>query len=182
VATCGHSLLPLGGFLLCLTATTVSNQVAPSFLLLSLLLSPPVRCADPLKKHHTPHTQALSADGLTALNGLAQRQVIRKVVARAGLRPSDVDFVEAHGTGTQLGDPIEMGTLSAVLGPCKPLVVGGGEGGCRGSGKRAGGCGLNKVLLAFERGAIPGQGELLQRTNSLVDLSAVPTLFPRGNA
>ena len=32
---------------------------------------------------------------------------------------SEVRCVEAHGTGTALGDPIEMGALSAVLSGCR---------------------------------------------------------------
>ncbi|GAA3440285.1 hypothetical protein GCM10018954_099080 [Kutzneria kofuensis] len=41
-----------------------------------------------------------ASNGLTAPNGPAQQEVIRRALASAGLRPSDVDAVEAHGTGT----------------------------------------------------------------------------------
>ncbi|MFE3911629.1 acyltransferase domain-containing protein [Streptomyces sp. NPDC059130] len=48
-----------------------------------------------------------ASNGLTAPNGSAQRQVIARALADAGLRVEDVDVVEAHGTGTVLGDSVE---------------------------------------------------------------------------
>ena len=39
-----------------------------------------------------------------------------------------MDYMEAHGTGTSLGDPIEMGSLAAVMNEGRshecPLVMG----------------------------------------------------------
>ncbi|MEU5402356.1 beta-ketoacyl synthase N-terminal-like domain-containing protein [Streptomyces sp. NPDC005963] len=48
-----------------------------------------------------------ASNGLTAPNGSAQRQVIARALADAGLHVEDVDVVEAHGTGTVLGDSVE---------------------------------------------------------------------------
>lgn len=54
---------------------------------------------------------AVNQDGksttLTAPNGIAQEQVLKKALKKANLNPSDIVFHEAHGTGTSLGDPIE---------------------------------------------------------------------------
>jgi acyl transferase domain-containing protein/aryl carrier-like protein len=55
-------------------------------------------------------------NGITAPNGLAQRQVIEKALADAGVPGHSIGFVEAHGTGTSLGDPIELEALGATIG------------------------------------------------------------------
>ncbi|KWF10189.1 beta-ketoacyl synthase [Burkholderia ubonensis] len=56
------------------------------------------------------------SNGLTAPNGPAQQAVIDSALRDAGVQAQDVGFVEAHGTGTPLGDPIELNSLTAVLG------------------------------------------------------------------
>ncbi|WP_079178331.1 type I polyketide synthase [Streptomyces mangrovisoli] len=60
------------------------------------------------------------SQGLSAPNGPAQVQVLRRALDLSGLRPEDIDFVEAHGTGTTLGDPIEAGALGEVFGGPRP--------------------------------------------------------------
>ncbi|HZN95403.1 MAG TPA: beta-ketoacyl synthase N-terminal-like domain-containing protein, partial [Myxococcales bacterium] len=63
---------------------------------------------------------AVNQDGhstaLTAPNVLAQQRLLRDALAAARVDPAQVDYVEAHGTGTQLGDPIELEALRAVVG------------------------------------------------------------------
>ncbi|MFE0254221.1 SDR family NAD(P)-dependent oxidoreductase [Streptomyces sp. NPDC059010] len=60
------------------------------------------------------------SQGLSAPNGPAQEQVIRRALEQSGLRPADIDHVEAHGTGTTLGDPIEANALAEVFGGTRP--------------------------------------------------------------
>lgn len=60
------------------------------------------------------------SQGLSAPNGPAQEQVIRRALEQSGLAPGDIDFVEAHGTGTTLGDPIEANALASVFGGSRP--------------------------------------------------------------
>ena len=60
------------------------------------------------------------SQGLSAPNGPAQEQVIRRALERSGLTPADLDHVEAHGTGTTLGDPIEANALAEVFGASRP--------------------------------------------------------------
>ncbi|OXY92217.1 type I polyketide synthase [Streptomyces diastatochromogenes] len=60
------------------------------------------------------------SQGLSAPNGPAQEQVIRRALELSGLAPADIDHIEAHGTGTTLGDPIEANALAEVFGGSRP--------------------------------------------------------------
>ncbi|NDV85374.1 SDR family NAD(P)-dependent oxidoreductase [Aurantimonas aggregata] len=53
--------------------------------------------------------------GYTVPNPVAQRDVIRSALTRAGVDASAVSYVEAHGTGTDLGDPIEIDGLTEAF-------------------------------------------------------------------
>ena len=65
--------------------------------------------------------------GLMVPNAAAQERVIEAALARAGVRPSDVDYLEAHGTGTEVGDPIEINATAAACGrgrdQDRPLLI-----------------------------------------------------------
>jgi len=52
---------------------------------------------------------------LTAPNGPAQQDAIRRSMRMAGVDPSLISVCECHGTGTALGDPIEIGSLQGVM-------------------------------------------------------------------
>ena len=75
-------------------------------------------------------------------------------LARAGLRPDQVDYVNAHGTGTRLGDRAEAGALRAVFGPAGPPVssVKGATGHLLGA---SGAVEAAVSALAIARGALP---------------------------
>ena len=56
------------------------------------------------------------SSSLTAPHGPSQQAVILGALAAASLVPADIHGLEMHGTGTPLGDPIELGAASTVLG------------------------------------------------------------------
>ena len=62
---------------------------------------------------------AVQQDGrsasLTAPSGHAQQAVMHAAHDDACITPDTLSINEAHGTGTPLGDPIEAGSLAAVL-------------------------------------------------------------------
>ncbi len=96
--------------------------------------------------------------GLTAPNGSAQRDVLRRAVAAAGIEAHEVGFVEAHGTGTRLGDPIEVEALADVYGRPEgaPLYLGSCKTNIGHPEAAAGIAGLIKTVLALRHAAIPG--------------------------
>ncbi|MCG8915961.1 beta-ketoacyl-[acyl-carrier-protein] synthase family protein [Actinokineospora sp. PR83] len=55
-------------------------------------------------------------------DGAGAAAVMRRALADADLRPSDVDHVNAHGTSTPLGDAAEALALRAVFGDDGPAV------------------------------------------------------------
>jgi acyl transferase domain-containing protein len=53
---------------------------------------------------------------LTAPSGNAQQAVLRDSLAESGVSERDIAVIECHGTGTALGDAIEYGALTNVIG------------------------------------------------------------------
>ncbi|GAB3887982.1 hypothetical protein GCM10029964_054850 [Kibdelosporangium lantanae] len=98
-----------------------------------------------------------ASNGLTAPNGTSQQRVIRRALANAGLRPSDVDVVEAHGTGTALGDPIEAQALIATYGQDRdrPLWLGSLKSNIGHTQGAAGVAGVIKMVMAMRHGLLP---------------------------
>jgi acyl transferase domain-containing protein len=54
------------------------------------------------------------SNGITAPNGAAQEEVMRRALKSSGVDAAEVSHVEVMGTATALGDPIEMAALKAV--------------------------------------------------------------------
>ena len=99
-----------------------------------------------------------ASNGLTAPSGPSQQRVIRRALAAAGLKSSDVDAVEAHGTGTTLGDPIEAQALLATYGrgrrPGRPLLLGALKSNLGHTHSAAGVGGLIKTVMSLRAGML----------------------------
>ncbi|HVJ91521.1 MAG TPA: type I polyketide synthase [Labilithrix sp.] len=98
-----------------------------------------------------------SSSGLTTPNGAAQRDVIERALADAGLSPADVDHVEAHGTGTALGDPIEVEALAEAYAPGRqaPLAIGTAKSFIGHLESASGVTGVLKVIASLEHETLP---------------------------
>lgn len=108
-----------------------------------------------------------SAEAISITHPLAEAQseLTRKVMHRAGVDPLDVGFVEMHGTGTQAGDMEEIKSVTDVFAPNggaarrrsskQPLYIGAVKSNVGHSESAAGVTAMLKVLLMFQKEAIP---------------------------
>ena len=133
-----------------------------------------------------------ASSGFTVPNGVAQQNLIRQTLERAGVAPQDIDYVEAHGTGTPLGDPIEAQALGNVLGQSptrvQPLMVGSIKSNIGHLESAAGVMGLIKLVLAMQNELIPRTLHL-HRPNTRIDWKGLniqplhePVVWPRTEA
>lgn len=119
--------------------------------------------------------------GLTTPNGTAQRAVIEKAMAQAGVQPSEIGYVEAHGTGTRLGDPIEMAALVDTYGKDRPaeapLLVGSGKSNFGHLEAAAGVTGLLRAALSLRHEVIPPHLHL-EKPSPLIRWDEIPVRVP----
>jgi acyl transferase domain-containing protein/NAD(P)-dependent dehydrogenase (short-subunit alcohol dehydrogenase family)/dienelactone hydrolase len=142
--------------------------------------------ADGDRVHAVIRGSAINQDGasggLTVPNGPSQTGLIRQALTNAGVRPEEIAYVEAHGTGTALGDPIEVADLGEVFGRShhrdRPLYIGSVKTLVGHLEVAAGMAGLIKLVLALDRGVIPGYPHL-GKLNSHIPWERLPFAVAR---
>ncbi|WP_369383117.1 acyltransferase domain-containing protein [Streptomyces sp. cg36] len=111
-----------------------------------------------------------------------QRALQERVLARAGVDPSQVALIETHGPGTVVGDPIEYTALRDVYGagavPCALGSVKTNIGHCE---TASGIAGLIKAVLAVRHGQIPANLHFT-RWNPEIDPSGCRLFVPTATA
>ena len=130
-----------------------------------LLLKPLAKAqADGDRIHAVILASGANADGgrktgLTIPSSEGQIELMRSVLARAGIAAEDVDYLEAHGTGTAIGDPIETVAIGAVYGQARPagrpLPIGSVKTNLGHLEPASGMAGLVKALLVLKHRAVP---------------------------
>ena len=130
-----------------------------------LLLKPLDRAAaDGDRIHAVILASGANADGarktgLTIPSSAGQIELMRSVLAKAGIQADEVDYIEAHGTGTAIGDPIEASAIGAVYGQARsaaqPLPIGSVKANLGHLEPASGMAGLVKALLVLKHRAVP---------------------------
>jgi len=93
-------------------------------------------------------------NGYTVPNPLAQSEVIKEAIDRAGVPARAISYIEAHGTGTSLGDPIEISGLTKAFecftGDKQFCAIGSVKSNIGHCESAAGIAGLTKILLQMK--------------------------------
>ena len=99
---------------------------------------------------------------LTAPNGKAQQSMLIAALQDAMCGGYDLKLLEAHGTGTSLGDPIEAGSLAAVVLKARvaPIAAGGVKANLGHAEQAAGMTGLLNLARGLHKGAAAPNAQL----------------------
>jgi acyl transferase domain-containing protein/acyl carrier protein len=136
------------------------------------------------------HGSAVSNDGRTSgslgtTSRAGQEELLRTAYADAGISPGRVRYVEAHGTGTQVGDPVELAALGAVLSDGRAAgnraLVGSVKTNFGHTEGAAGIAGVIKAALALHHDRIPASLHF-KNPNPKVAWSSLPFDIPRALA
>ncbi|KAK8005623.1 hypothetical protein PG990_011660 [Apiospora arundinis] len=111
-------------------------------------------------------------NGIMAPNAKAQELVARQALGQARLEPKTIGYVEAHATSTPLGDPTEVGAISATYGSDRtkddPVRIGSVKPNVGHLEAGAGAVGFIKAVMAMQKGQYPPQANL-KKLNSKID-------------
>ncbi len=101
-----------------------------------------------------------------------QRRVMQKALTSAGLSGSDIGFVHAHATSTPVGDLVEAGAITTVVGNDVPVTSTKSMTGHLLGG--AGALGAIVTIQALRTGSLPGTLNL-ENLDSNINLNAIRT-------
>lgn len=97
--------------------------------------------------------------GLTIPSADGQIELMRNVLAKAGVPASRLAYLEAHGTGTAIGDPIETSAIAAVYGQARasdaPLPIGSVKTNLGHLEPASGMAGLVKAMMVLKHRMVP---------------------------
>lgn len=129
----------------------------------------------------TAVNQNSNLTSITIPHSPSQVKLFRKVIAQAGIKPTDVSFVEAHGTGTPVGDPLEIESIREVFGGSQRLEllhvtsVKGNIGHAEGA---SGIAALIKTVLMMQHKTIPLQANFTALNPKIASLEADKIAIP----
>ena len=133
-----------------------------------------------IKASTTNHVGSVS--GMTVPSPVAQAELIRSCLDRAGIDARTVGYVEAHGTGTTLGDPIELEGLGKAFrettSDSQFCAIGSVKSNMGHAEAAAGICGLIKVALQL-RHATLAPSLHAETPNPYIDWRASPFYVQR---
>jgi acyl transferase domain-containing protein/NADP-dependent 3-hydroxy acid dehydrogenase YdfG/acyl carrier protein len=101
------------------------------------------------------------AVGVTAPSSAAHQQAIKQALVAAGVTADSLGYIEAHGTGMPLGDASELDAIDQVFRDLgrdrsQPCVLGAAKAALGHLEAASGVAALAKVVLALDRGRVPG--------------------------
>ncbi len=112
---------------------------------------------------------------LPAPGGAGGVRAARMALAKADMRPEDIDHVSAHATSTPEGDPAELEAFRTVFGTYAPNVsisaIKGAIGHTLGA---AGGIGAIAAISAMHSGCVPPTLNLIDPSPAMGDLDCTP--------
>jgi acyl transferase domain-containing protein/NAD(P)-dependent dehydrogenase (short-subunit alcohol dehydrogenase family) len=117
-------------------------------------------------------------NGYTVPNPVAQAEVVRAALDRAGVEPGGISYLEAHGTGTSLGDTIEIEALSTAFdgypADGRHCAIGSVKSNVGHLEAAAGISQMTKVILQMRRGRLFPSRLNSERLNPEIDFDRTP--------
>ncbi|HAT1863951.1 TPA: beta-ketoacyl synthase N-terminal-like domain-containing protein [Legionella pneumophila] len=111
------------------------------------------------------------AQSITAPNGKAEQEVMRRAYVKSSVSPSEIDYLEAHATATKLGDPVEYQAITAVFGQGNRIGLGSVKANIGHTEPVSGLAGIIKALQMFAHQCIPQQINFTE-INPYIELQA----------
>lgn len=149
-----------------------------------------MRYEDAVAQERTIHARlrgwGMSSDGyggMTRPEASGQRLALQRAYAKAGFPIDTVTLFEGHGTGTPIGDPIELETVTSLLGDGNdhPRFIGSIKANVGHTKAAAGIAGLLKSMMAVREGIVPPiTGCTEPRVTGSLSVTQTPLRWPDG--